>query len=76
MCVYVYLGVISSLIYVWLNTTDILCQHIFWSNLSCRRIDFMSILIVIILSIRSEEVPLFLVLSIHINTHNKMEINL
>ena len=30
----------------------------------------------IILSIRSEEVLLFLVLLIHINTHNKMEINL
>ena len=30
----------------------------------------------IILSIRSEEVLLFLVLLIHINTHNRMEINL
>ena len=29
-----------------------------------------------ILSIRSEEVLLFLVLFIHINTHNRMEINL
>ena len=29
-----------------------------------------------VLSIRSEEVPLFLVLLIHINTHNRMEINL
>ena len=30
----------------------------------------------IILSIRAEEVLLFLVLLIHINTHNRMEINL
>ena len=36
----------------------------------------VSILTVIILSIRSEEVLLFLVLLIHINIHNKMEINL
>ena len=36
----------------------------------------VSILTVIILSIRYEEVPLFLVLLIHINTHNRMEINL
>ena len=36
----------------------------------------MSILTVIIFSIRSEEVRLFLVLLIHINTHNRMEINL
>ena len=36
----------------------------------------VSILTVIILSIRSEEVLLFLVLVIHINTHNRMEINL
>ena len=36
----------------------------------------VSILTVIILSIRSEEVLLFLVLLIHINTHNRMEINL
>ena len=36
----------------------------------------VSILSVIILSIRSEKVMLFLVLLIHINTHNKMEINL
>ena len=36
----------------------------------------LSILTVIILSIRSEEVLLFLVLLIHINTHNRMEINL
>ena len=36
----------------------------------------VSILSVIILSIRSEEVLLFLVLLIHINTHNRMEINL
>ena len=36
----------------------------------------LSILSVIILSIRSEEVQLFLVLLIHINTHNRMEINL
>ena len=35
-----------------------------------------SILSVIILSIRSEEVLLFLVLLIHINTHHRMEINL
>ena len=35
-----------------------------------------SILTVIILSISSEEVLLFLVLLIHINTHNRMEINL
>ena len=32
--------------------------------------------VVIILSIRFEEIPLFLVLLIHINTHNRMEINL
>ena len=37
---------------------------------------FVSILTVIILSIRSEEVLLFLVLLIHINTHNRMEIDL
>ena len=36
----------------------------------------VSILTVIILSIGSEEVLLFLVLLIHINTHNGMEINL
>ena len=36
----------------------------------------VSNLTVIILSIRSEEVLLFLVLLIHINTHNRMEINL
>ena len=36
----------------------------------------VSILAVIILSIRSEEVLSFLVLLIHINTHNRMEINL
>ena len=36
----------------------------------------MSILTVIILSIRSEEVLLFFMLLIHINTHNRMEINL
>ena len=36
----------------------------------------VSILTVIILSIRSEEVLLFLVLLIHIKTHNRMEINL
>ena len=36
----------------------------------------VSILTVIILSIRSEEVLLFLVLLIHINTHKRMEINL
>ena len=36
----------------------------------------VSILTVIILSIRFEEVLLFLVLLIHINTHNRMEINL
>ena len=36
----------------------------------------VSILDVINLSIRSEEVLLFLVLLIHINTHNRMEINL
>ena len=30
----------------------------------------------IILSIRSEEVLLFLVLLIHINSHNRMEMNL
>ena len=36
----------------------------------------VSILTVIILSIGSEEVLLFLVLLIHINTHNRMEINL
>ena len=36
----------------------------------------VSILSVIILSIRSEEVLLFLVLLIHINTHKRMEINL
>ena len=36
----------------------------------------VSALAVIILSIRSEEVLLFLVLLIHINTHNRMEINL
>ena len=36
----------------------------------------VSILTVIILSIRSEEVLLYLVLLIHINTHNRMEINL
>ena len=36
----------------------------------------VSILTVIILSIRSEEVLLFLVLLIQINTHNRMEINL
>ena len=36
----------------------------------------VSILSVIILSIRSEEVMSFLVLLIHINTHNRMEINL
>ena len=35
-----------------------------------------SILTVIIVSIRSEEVLLFLVLLIYINTHNRMEINL
>ena len=36
----------------------------------------VSILTVIISSIRSEEVLLFLVLLIHINIHNRMEINL
>ena len=36
----------------------------------------VSILIVIILSIGSEEVLSILVLLIHINAHNKMEINL
>ena len=36
----------------------------------------MSILTVIILSIKYEEVLLFLVLLIHINTYNKIEINL
>ena len=36
----------------------------------------VSILTVIILSIGSEEVLLALVLLIHINTHNRMEINL
>ena len=36
----------------------------------------VSILTVIILSIGSEEGLLFLVLLIHINTHNRMEINL
>ena len=36
----------------------------------------VSILNVIILSIRSEEVLLFLVLLIHINTNNRMETNL
>ena len=36
----------------------------------------VSIVTVIILSIRSEEVLLFLVLLIHINIHNRMEINL
>ena len=36
----------------------------------------VSILTVIILSLRSEEVLLFLVLLIHINTHKRMEINL
>ena len=36
----------------------------------------VSILTVIILSTRSEDVLLFLVLFIHINTHNSMEINL
>ena len=36
----------------------------------------VSILTVIIAFIRSEEVLLFLVLLIHINTHNGMEINL
>ena len=36
----------------------------------------VSILTVIILSIRSEEDLLFWVLLIHINTHNRMEINL
>ena len=36
----------------------------------------VSILTVIILSIRSEEVLLFLVLWIHINTHNRMGIDL
>ena len=36
----------------------------------------VSILTVIIFSIRSEEDLLFLVLLIHINTHNMMEINL
>ena len=36
----------------------------------------VSILTVIISSIGSEEVLLFLVLLIHINTHNRMEINL
>ena len=36
----------------------------------------MFILTVIILSMRSEEVLLFLVLLIHINTHNRMEMNL
>ena len=36
----------------------------------------MSILTVIISSIGSEEVLLFLVLLIHINTHNRMKINL
>ena len=36
----------------------------------------VSILTVIILCIRSEVVLLFLVLLIHINTHNRMEINL
>ena len=35
----------------------------------------VSLLNVIILSIRSEEVLLFLVLLIHINTHKRMEIN-
>ena len=34
------------------------------------------IYICIYISIRSEEVVLFLVLLIHINTHNRMEINL
>ena len=36
----------------------------------------VSILTVIILFLRSEEVLLFLVLLLHINTHNRMEINL
>ena len=36
----------------------------------------VSILAVFILSIGSEEVLLFLVLLIYINTHNRMEINL
>ena len=36
----------------------------------------VSILSVIIVPIRSEEVLLFLVLLNHINTHNRMEINL
>ena len=36
----------------------------------------VSILTVIILSIRSEEVLLFLMLLIHINIHNRMEIKL
>ena len=36
----------------------------------------VSILTIIILSIRSEEVLLYLVFLIHINTHNRMEINL
>ena len=36
----------------------------------------MSSLTVIILSIRSEEILLFLALLIHVNTHNRMEINL
>ena len=36
----------------------------------------VSVLAVIILSFGSEEVLLFLVLLIHINTHNRMEINL
>ena len=37
---------------------------------------FLPVLFRIILSIRSEEVLLFLVLLIHINNHNRMEINL
>ena len=36
----------------------------------------VSVLAVFILSIRSEDVMLFLVLLIHINTHSRMEINL
>ena len=45
-------------------------------KINTARMDTVTILAVFILSIGSEEVLLFLVLLIHINTHNRMEINL
>ena len=46
------------------------------SSTSLPPFPLVSILTVIIFSITSEEDLLFLVLLIHINTHNRMEINL